>query len=102
MLEQLYEKMNESEQEFVRTESRFINGYLSNKKAVAEAMARDHRYLVGQKAELYIEFMAVLARYERKGYYDPRNEHACRAARVAIDALKAAGLYYERDEEKAA
>lgn len=47
MLEQLYEKMNESEQEFVRTESRFINGYLSNKKAVAEAMARDHRYLVG-------------------------------------------------------
>lgn len=43
--------------------------------------------------------MAVLARYERKGYYDPRNEYACKAARVAIDALKAAGLYWERESE---
>lgn len=99
MVQHLYEQqMSEREQEFVQTESRFVNGSLYNKKAVAEAMANDHRYLVGQKAELYIEFMAVLARYERKGCYDPRNEYACRAARVAIDALKAAGLYWERNE----
>lgn len=100
MVQHLYEQqMSEREQEFVQTESRFVNGSLYNKKAVAEAMANDHRYLVGQKGELAIEFLAVLARYYTKGYYDPRNEYACRAARVAIDALKDAGLYWERESE---
>ena len=100
MVQHLYEQqMSEREQEFVQTESRFVNRSLYNKKAVAEAMANDHRYLVGQKGELAIEFLAVLARYYTKGYYDPRNEYACRAARVAIDALKDAGLYWERNED---
>ena len=92
-------EMSEHEQEFVQNFGHFINGQLYHKKAVAEAMANDHRYLVGQKGELAIEFLAVLARYYTKGYYDPRNEYACRAARVAIDALKDAGLYWERNED---
>lgn len=92
--------LSASEQEFVRTESDFINGCLYHKKAVAEAMARDHRYLVGQRAELFIEYLNVLARNERCGKYDARNEHACKCARVAIDALVEAGLIWVRDVEQ--
>ena len=94
------DELNEREQEFVKKESDFINGGLSHKKAVAEAMANDHRYLVGQKADLYIEFLKVLAKYERKGFYDPRDEHQCKCARVAIDALIAADLLYIPFEER--
>lgn len=87
-------EMSEREQEFVKTESDFINGGLSHREAVAEAMANDHRYLVGQKGQLYIEFLKVLAKYERKGWYDPRDEFVCKCARVAIDALIEADLLY--------
>lgn len=94
MVDEIMEKLSEREQEFVRTESDFVNGGLSHKREVAKAMANDHRYLVGQKAELYIEFLKELAKFERKGWYDPRNEHACKCARVAIDALIEAELLY--------
>lgn len=99
----MYDKelnLSEREQEFVRTESDFINGGLYHKKDVAQAMANDHRYLVGQKGELAIEFLKVLARYERKGWYDPRNEWACKCARVAIDALVKADLLYIPYDER--
>lgn len=94
MFDEIMEKLSEREQEFVRTESNFVNGSLSHKREVAAAMAQDHRYLVGQKAELYIEFLKELAKRERKGLYDPRNEWACKCARVAIDALIEADLLY--------
>ena len=93
-------KLSDSEQEFVKTESDFINGSLYHKRDVARAMARDHRYLVGQRGELAIEYLKVLAVYERKGFYDPRNEWACKAARVAIDALVKAGVLYVPYEER--
>ena len=94
-------ELSGSEQEFVRTESNFINGSLCHKREVADAMANDHPYLVGQKAELYLEFLKVLAKKYRKGRYDGRNEFACRAASVAIDALIAADtLYIPLDERE--
>ena len=92
MCEQITEQLSEREQEFVHTESNFINGGLYHKKGVAQAMAKDHRYLVQQRADLCIEYLKLLARNERLGWYDGRNEHACKCARVAIDALVAAGL----------
>lgn len=95
--------LTESEQQFVKTESDFINGGLYHKRDVARAMARDHRYLVGQRGELAIEYLKVLAMYQRKGWYDPRDEWACKCARVAIDALIKADLLYipydEREEQ---
>ena len=94
-------ELSASEQEFVRSESNFINGCLYHKREVAEAMASDHRYLVGQKGELYIEFLKVLAKNYKRGYYDPRNEHVCHAASVAIDALIAADILYIKPEERA-
>jgi len=92
--------LTEREQEFVQTESNFINGCLYNKRDVARAMARDHRYLVGQRGELCIEYLKVLAMYERKGWYDGRDEFACKCARVAIDALVKADLLYIPYEER--
>ena len=94
--------LTEREQEFVKKESDFINGGLYHKRDVARAMACDHRYLVGQRGELCIEYLKVLAMYERKGWYDQRDEFACKCARVAIDALIKADLLYipldEREE----
>ena len=96
------EQLTEREQEFVDAETRFINGGLYHKKAVAKAMAQDHRYLLEQKGELYIEFLKEMARYEHKGLYDPRDEWVCKCDRVAIDALVKADLLYipldEREE----
>lgn len=100
MTDEIKNKLYDREVEFVETESRFINGRLSHVKEVAQAMAQDHRYLVGQKAQLYIEFLKQLAIYHRKGRYDPRNEWACKCARVAIDALIEAELLYIPFDER--
>ena len=96
------EKMTEREQEFVRTESDFINGGLHNYAAVAAAMGRDHRYLQQERFKLMLEYLHVLATWERKGWYDQRNEWACKCARTAIEALQKADLVYypEYDEQK--
>lgn len=96
------EKLTEREQEFVRTESDFINGSLYNVAAVAAAMGRDHRYLQQQRFKLMLEYLHVLATWYRKGWYDPRNEWACKCASTAIEALQKAGLVYypEYDEQK--
>ncbi len=95
-------KLNDDEIEFVEKESRFINGRLLHTKEVARAMAQDHRYLVQERAKLFIEYLRELAANERKGFYDPRNEWACKCARVAIDALVEKGLYFVPSEVKAA
>jgi len=94
MYDEIKAKLYEREVEFVETESRFINGGLSHTKEVAQAMAQDHRYLVQERAKLCIEYLKQLAICERKGRFDPRNEWACKCARVAIDALIESELLY--------
>ena len=94
MWDETKEKLYEREVEFVETESRFINGGLSHTKEVAQAMAQDHRYLVQERFKLMVEYFKELAKAERKGRYDPRNEWACKCARVAIDALVESELLY--------
>lgn len=102
MWDETKEKLYEREIEFVKTESDFINGKLSHPKEVAQAMAQDHRYLVQERFKLFVEYFKELAKAERKGRYDPRNEWACKCARVAIDALVESELLYipwdEREE----
>ena len=102
MYDETKEKLYEREIEFVKTESDFINGQLSHTKEVAQAMAQDHRYLVQERFKLMVEYFKELAKAERKGRYDPRNEWACKCARVAIDALVESELLYipwdEREE----
>jgi len=102
MWDETKEKLYEREIEFVEQESSFINGKLSHTKEVAQAMAQDHRYLVQERFKLMLEYFKELAKNERKGFYDPRNEWACKCARVAIDALIESELLYipwdEREE----
>lgn len=82
------EQLTPDEEKFILSESQFVNGRLHHKKAVAMEMARDHRYLINEKAKLYIEFFKMLAKNEKRMFYDARNEYACKCARVMIDALK--------------
>jgi len=72
--------------------SQTVNSSRFDPKRCAEAMACDHRTLIQSKARLTIEFLSVLARHYDEGRYDLRNEGACRAARVMVDALDAAGV----------
>lgn len=101
MWDETREKLYDREIEFVETESSFINGKLSHTKEVAQAMAQDHRYLVNERTKLVVEYLKELAKNHRKGYYDPRNEWACKVARVAIDALiESEVLYIPWDERE--
>lgn len=102
MMERKHEnEMTEREQEFVRSESNFINGGLSHTKEVAQAMAQDHRYLVQERFKLTLEYWKQLAKNYRKGWYDPRNEWACKCASIAINALIESGeLYIPWDERE--
>lgn len=72
--------------------SQTVNSSRFEPKRCAGAMASDHRTLVQSKARLTIEFLRVLAQHHDEGRFDLRNEGACRAARVMIDALDAAGI----------
>ncbi len=72
--------------------SQSVNSSRFDPKRCAEAMAVDHRTLVQSKARLTVEFLRVLAKHYDEGRYDLRNEGACRAARVMVDALDAAAI----------
>lgn len=72
--------------------SQTVNSSRFDPKRCASAMACDHRTLVQSQARLTIEFLRVLAKHYDEGRYDLRNEGACRAARVMVDALDAAGV----------
>lgn len=72
--------------------SQTVNSSRFDPKRCAEAMACDHRTLIQSKARLAIEFLRVLANHHDEGRFDLRNEGACRAARVMVDALDAAGI----------
>lgn len=72
--------------------SQTVNSSRFDPKRCAEAMASDHRTLIQSKARLIIEFLRVLASHYDERRYDLRNEGACRAARVMVDALEGAGI----------
>lgn len=72
--------------------SQTVNSSRFDPKRCAEAMACDHRTLIQSKARLTIEFLRVLASHYDEGRHDLRSEGACRAARVMVDALDAAGV----------
>lgn len=72
--------------------SQTVNSSRFDPKRCAEAMAVDHRTLIQAKARLAIAFLRVLAQHHDEGRYDLRNEGACRAARVMVDAVDAASI----------
>ena len=93
-------KLNESELEFVKSFSSFVNGRLSSPKQVGDELARDHRYLVQEKFKVVLAFMETLALNWHLGYYDTRNEWSCKLAAEMIDGLIQQNLYFPSDKYK--
>lgn len=78
----------ENENVFVRFFSNFVNGKCGSKKRVAELMACEHRYLQNEMFKVCLEYIKKLAENCEKGYYDPRNEYACKTSKMIIDNFK--------------
>jgi len=83
------QKAGESKDElFARQFSDFVNGQMRNPKDVAEKMAKDHRYLQSEMFKVCLEYITILAENADKGYYDGRNEWACKTAKKMVSNLK--------------
>jgi alanyl-tRNA synthetase len=64
------------------TLSRFVNGAgAAELRQLAEKMTQDHRCLVQTKMELFMLFCGHLHQQYQDGYFDVRNEAACKAAK---------------------
>lgn len=72
---------------FARTFGDFVNGQMCSARKVAEAMARDHRYLQAEMFRVCLAYIRVLSENYEKGYYDPRNEYACRTSKRIVEFL---------------
>lgn len=79
--------------------SEFVNGASSNYKSVADVLACDHRYLQGQEFSLALELIYALAHNYAKGWYDARNEFACKMATTMVQALDDADMICLSDKE---
>lgn len=91
-------QLSENDKKFVEEFSRFVNGKMDSTEKVGKELANDHRYLVNEKFKVMLYFMETLANNWHKGYYDPRNEYACKLAATAIDSLVENELYYVPEE----
>ena len=79
--------------------SEFVNGVSHDYKAVADELAKDHRYLQGEEFTLALEFILTLAHSHAKGWYDPRNEFACKMATAMVKGLDDANMLDYFDKE---
>lgn len=78
---------------FARFFSNFVNGRMNSKRKVAEKMANDHRYLQSEMFKVCLEYIKVLAEHNENGYYDGRNEWACKTSGKIVELLKAENYY---------
>ena len=72
---------------FARTFGNFVNGRMCSARKVAEAMAREHRYLQAEMFRVCLAYIRVLSENYEKGYYDPRNEYACKTSKRIVEFL---------------
>ena len=93
-------ELNEYEAKFVKEFSSFVNGRLSSPKRVGDELTNDHRYLVQEKFKVALAFLENLALNWHKGYYDARNEWACKLSAEMIDKLIDEDLYVPSDNYK--
>ena len=79
--------------------SRLVNDCSFYGREVGIELSTDHRTLQESFAKCAMSFFGCLAANYDKGYYDGRNEYACQCAKVMIQALEGAGLWYESYEK---
>ena len=94
------QQLNEEENAFVKMFSQLVNGRISSPKRVGGELANDHRYFVEEKFKVALSFLETLALNWHKGYYDTRNEWACKLSAEMIDKLIEADLYFPSENYK--
>ena len=73
--------------------SDIVNSTLFNPMEVGVQLANEHRYLVNEMFKMFLHFSGKLSMDYEKGYYDGRNEFACKCSKIIVDALKENGMY---------
>ena len=74
--------------------SDFVNsGFHSEREEFAETIAYDHRTLQGDSFLTFLKCIEHWSNAYDSGDYDARNEYACKASKVMLDALKEKGLF---------
>ena len=56
---------------------------------IAKKLSKMHRYLQQEFFKMVLTYVARLANNYEKGWYDGRNEWACKMARLMMDGIKA-------------
>lgn len=75
------------DENFGRKFEDFVNGRMGDPRKVADRMARSHRYLVQQMFSVCYEFIRILAEHCDKGWYDPRDEWACKTSKKMWETI---------------
>ena len=73
--------------------SDIVNNTLFNPIEVGVELSTDHRYLVQEMFKMFLHFSGKLAMDYEKGFYDGRNEFACKCSKIIVDALKESDMY---------
>lgn len=69
--------------------SRIVNtGNRQNIEKLVELMLKDHPTLLQAKTEVCLKYLAGLNEQRKIGYYDLRNEHACKMAERVCSVIK--------------
>lgn len=73
--------------------SDIVNSTLFFPLEVGVQLANEHRYLVNEMFKMFLHFSGKLAMDYEKGFYDGRNEFACKCSKIIVDALKESDMY---------
>lgn len=73
---------------FARQFSNFVNGRMCSHNETAKLMANDHRYLQQEMFKVFLSYAQILSHNYNNGFYDGRNEYACKCANEIISALE--------------
>ena len=76
-----------NEDVFARLFDDFANGRLSDYDKVAERMVQSHRYIQGEMFWICMAYVRKLAECYSKGWFDARNERACKTAKRIVELV---------------
>ena len=91
------QRIQEEAKELAEKISKFVNNMCDGRqhaKALGSAMLNDHRTLLQTKIVIVIEFLKGLSEDYSQGYYDARNEAACKIADKMLSALTPEDIMY--------
>lgn len=66
--------------------SDIVNNTLFQPMEVGVLLSTDHRYLQQQMFNMFVAFASMLSHNYKEGYYDGRNERACKFANAMMEA----------------